>query len=602
MKVRNYFLVIIFAIMILCSTAEYKYAESKSIGELDEFNEEIYDSLNQITDISKNYTINNLQMFAEYFSNGLELSRVANYFESFEKNNKMLNNESYLILEDGTFLCTSSKSTSMYDVLTQEEIEEITQLYADVKNSLTYTGHNKFIKGENITAIYMGIPLFDASHNFIGVVINDFEVDNYAYVIDKICGDKFPINVYLENNDNEIYSSVKYNPKKTLGKSITFEKEIEDFAVTVRIEENINLISKEYMIIKMIIVILLLVSLGYFIYMIFYKKEKEYSVMAAYIIFAFGLVFEVLNVFSYNSIASEIGRFKTKASMDFTEMTIEAESSKNEKDVCSLSNLMEKMLKLYNVPKENFAGFMKTYYSDLIQTAFNKTQTLATVYIYDSFGNMISIPSIEGLNYHKLPDKYLNSAKENYPNVFYKDMTDMNTQESFVFMLRPFVINDEYYGTMAYMFDDKKIDTIIREDDSMESVKKNIISRDGKMTNIKGGDSIQVFTDYDFNSDGVWDDGVQAFKTTISYTIKNKRKFNVKECISTRYSSSVIIFEDYKDIINRDIIESIFMNIFKYLLLYLVTVSVIKNNARKKEAIEKTTQEEIKIESLKDNK
>lgn len=169
-------------------------------------------------------------------------------------------------------------------------------------------------------------------------------------------------------------------------------------------------------------------------------------------------------------------------------------------------------------------------------------------------------------------------------------------------MLRPFVINDEYYGTMAYMFDDKKIDTIIREDDSMESVKKNIISRDGKMTNIKGGDSIQVFTDYDFNSDGVWDDNVQAFKTTISYTIKNKRKFNVKECISTRYSSSVITFEDYKDIINRDIIESIFMNIFKYLLLYLVTVSVIKNNARKKEAIEKTTQEEIKIESLKDNK
>ena len=48
-------------------------------------------------------------------------------------------------------------------------------------------------------------------------------------------------------------------------------------------------------------------------------------------------------------------------------------------------------------------------------------------------------------------------TKENYPNVFYKDMTDMNTQESFIFMLRPFIINDEYYGTMAYMFDDKKI-------------------------------------------------------------------------------------------------------------------------------------------------
>ena len=60
--------------------------------------------------------------------------------------------------------------------------------------------------------------------------------------------------------------------QKVTCKNEIAQKEIEDFAVTVRIEENINLISKEYMIIKFIIVALLVISLGYFIYMILYQK------------------------------------------------------------------------------------------------------------------------------------------------------------------------------------------------------------------------------------------------------------------------------------------------------------------------------------------
>lgn len=592
MKVKNYFIMILLTIVVLFVVLEHTYAENKASKNLNEFNEDVYNAIDTICNINYDYNISNLKMLSENFGAEFYEEDIERYLSNIIKDEKVINSDTYFILEDGMFATTRADANSMYDILTQEEIEEINQLYDDIETNLVFTCHKKFVKGKDDYYLFMGVPLYDNSYKFKGVIVNDFKASTLEYITKEAFKNlKYPINVSFTNDGKTVYEDNQYKIIK-MGKTLEYENDISCYGIKFHLDENLNVISFNYRLTRILVVILLFLIVTDFTFgMIVTKKDEQY-IRALYVIFGVGMLLVLLNMFAYFMLIYKSEKVKLETAVNLTGLVIETEAQKNERDIVSLCNLIDDDKYQDRMDTEDFLGDIDIYYSRILEIAIKNIDTLSYIYAYDDNGKMLTYPKTNNTKYHILPERYLTELKNNKKTIFFKEMTDVNTQASSSFLIRPYIVDGKYIGSIALVYDNQKIINILKENNFVKSINKYIISRDGKMTNLNTNESVNIFSDYTFVNNGEWDDGEKVKRDKITYNLKKSKKNRHLDAISTRYTTELIGFEDNMSSLYIDTAQGVVMNVLLYLGIYIFFSRLVIRKNRKKDELLKAANEE----------
>ena len=126
MKIKNYLVVIFFALLVITSVIAGKQTENEVYDALIVYEEDICAAVSDYCEIYLDYNRLCLELLEKKYSGNFNLTEIQKDFMSYaDMKEKVLNSNLYLLLEDGTYMTSKDIHGSMSTTLTQNEIEEV---------------------------------------------------------------------------------------------------------------------------------------------------------------------------------------------------------------------------------------------------------------------------------------------------------------------------------------------------------------------------------------------------------------------------------------------------------------------------------------------
>ncbi|MCQ2978188.1 MAG: cache domain-containing protein [Clostridia bacterium] len=598
MKIKNYLAVIFFALLVITSVIAGKQTENEVFDALIVYEEDICAAVSDYCEIYLDYNRLCLELLEKKYSGNFNLTEFQKDFMSYaEMKEKVLNSNLYLLLEDGTYMTSKDIHGSMSTTLTQSEIEELNSLYDEIKDTMYYQNHKKFVKSKTGYTSFMGMPIYDNDYRFLGIVATDMNTSDFTYIFANIFKTDLKINVKIETKDNVIYENNKYDPSNKSGKTVQTEKYFGIIDSTMSITEKMFYVSTSLRITRFILLSLFGVFIIYF-YIAFKLNKNGQSI---YVLHAMGVIGTLIIVL----LALVDARFKVTiqdmnivTANNFTQMINELEDIRYEREIKRIISRIENDINENIITKENFKETLLSKYKTQIKTAIEHIPEITNVYVYSNDGSMIMLPDREKYLINVVDEKVYAEALHHPFELFIKEGIDINTERNTIFMYCPCVKDKEVIGVILVTLDSKSVSKNITRYKIADSIKKYVIN-DNVISSIDNENEIldELYYENDISGEGHWevDNGIEQKK--IKLINKNNNKEVEYFAVESKYTNKKIFFKNDYYIYYRDGYTDIVLCGLIYTILVIIFVNRITNVKKYSDEINDVKNTRLKIKT-----